>query len=183
MKKFLTAVALAFTTLTLSAQDFSIYAGIGISNLAGDNTDNCESCFSYKGGVAYDFPLNDQFSIIPAGEVVMKGFKIKGFDDNYKLVYLQVPVHAAYKIDIADDVNLVLKAGPYVSFGIAGSEDIFEDGAFKRFDMGLSCGVGMDVSHYMVGIEFSRGLINISDRGGDAKNYNMTFGLTFGYKF
>ena len=191
MKKFLAAVALAFTTLTLSAQNITVYAGLGITNLTGDDVENCEACLSYKGGVSYEVEMNDQFSVIPAGELVMKGYKRKGGDDNIKLVYVQVPVHAAYKIDIADDMNLVLKAGPYFGFGLFGSEisfggekqNVFDDGGFKRFDMGLSCGVGMDVSKFAIGIEFTRGLTNASDMGGDFECFNQTFGLTFGYKF
>ena len=193
MKKLFALVALALTTLSLSAQDsnFELYAGLGMSNVTGD-TDGwgVKSIFNYKVGAAYDLGLGDTFTIIPAAEIAYKGWKQDGIDGDLKMMYLQVPVHAALKFEVATDLNLVVKAGPYASYGLLSTEidwgegeksHVFDD--FKRLDFGLSTGLGVEAGQYTIGVEFSRGFANIADDDYDGKVFNQTFGLTVGFKF
>ena len=103
--------------------------------------------------------------------------------------YLQIPVFAAYKIPVSDNMKLAVKAGPYVSYGIFGSDIKFKNGAtinvfdsdmFDRFDVGAIAGISLDINQYMVGLEYSRGLKKLDS---DVKAYHQAFGLVFGYKF
>jgi hypothetical protein len=110
-------------------------------------------------------------------------------------MYLQLPVHYAYKLDVSPGTRLVFHAGPYMAVGVGGkvkvkasgssaevSDDFFQDGAFKRFDAGLGLGVGAEFGPLLLDLGWDMGLTNISDiSGADAKNQNAY--LTVGYRF
>lgn len=185
-------VALAFTTLTMSAQEdskWSVKAGVGMSSVVGSDADT-KNVISYKAGISYDFGLSEKFSIIPGVEFVTKGFKSDAIDGNISMSYLQVPIHAAYKFSISDNMKLSVKAGPYVAYGLFGSDiewygggdtNVFDsDGGFKRFDAGVNAGVSVDFSSFTIGVEYSRGLTKLDS---DYKQYNQAFGVVVGYKF
>lgn len=185
-------VALALTTLTISAQEDSkltVKAGIGLSSVVGSDADT-KTTFSYKVGLTYDWGVSDNFSVIPGIELVNKGFKQDYIDGSINMMYLQIPILAAYKFNVSDDMKLVLKAGPYLSYGIFGSDiefygegkiNVFDsDEGFNRFDAGLAAGVSLDFSQFTVGIEYSRGLTKLDS---DLAQYNQAYGVVFGYKF
>lgn len=193
MKKFLFMVALAFTTLTTSAQNDSkitVYAGVGLSSVVGSDTKADKSILSYKVGANYDLGITENFSIIPGIEYVNKGFKEDGIDGNINMAYLQVPVTAAYKFSISDDMKLSVKAGPYLAYGIFGSDiefyeadykiNVFDGDMFSRFDIGATAGVSLDFSQFTVGVEYTRGLKKLNS---DVSAFNQGFGVVFGYKF
>lgn len=192
MKKIFAVVALALMTLTVSAQDESkttFKAGVGLSSVVGSDTEADKSIFSYKVGISYDLGISENFSIIPGLDYVNKGFKEDGINGNINMSYLQIPVFAAYKIPVSDNMKLAVKAGPYVSYGIFGSDIKFKNGAtinvfdsdmFDRFDVGAIAGISLDINQYMVGLEYSRGLKKLDS---DVKAYHQAFGLVFGYKF
>lgn len=185
-------VALAFTTLTMSAQEDSKWAfklGFGMSSVVGSDA-NTKLVFSYKAGISYDLGLSENFSIIPGLEFATKGFKSDIVDGNIRMSYLQIPIHAAYKFPISDNVKLSVKAGPYVAFGLFGSDikwysggktNVFDsDGGYHRFDAGINAGVSVDISSVSIGVEYSRGLTKL-DSG--VNQYNQAFGVVLGYKF
>lgn len=192
MKKIFAMVALALTTLTMSAQDdskFTIKAGVGLSSIVGSDADT-KTTFSYKVGASYDLGLSESFSIIPGVEFATKGFKSDVIDGNISMSYLQVPIFAAYKFNISDGMKLAIKAGPYVSYGLFGSDiewyaggktNVFDsDGGYNRFDAGAIAGVSLDFDQFMVGVEYSRGLTKLDS---DFSQFNQAFGVVFGYKF
>jgi len=192
MKKILAVVALAFTTLTMSAQEdskFTIKAGVGLSSVVGSDADT-KMTFSYKVGAAYDLGISENFSIIPGIEFAKKGFKSDNIDGSISMTYLQIPIFAAYKFNISDGMNLTIKAGPYASYGLFGSDiewaggsktNVFDkDDGFKRFDAGAIAGVSLDFSQFMVGLEYSRGFTKLTS---DYSQFNQAFGIVVGYKF
>lgn len=185
-------VALAFATLTMSAQEdskWTVKAGVGMSSVVGSDADT-KSVVSYKVGVSYDLGLSENFSVIPGLEFANKGFKSDVVDGNISMSYLQIPIHAAYKFPVSDNLKLTVKAGPYVAYGLFGSDiewygggktNVFDsDGGFNRFDAGVNAGVSVDFDSFTVGVEYSRGLTQLDS---DLKQYNQAFGLVFGYKF
>lgn len=192
MKKILTMVTLALMTLTLSAQEDSkitVKAGVGLSSVVGSDADT-KTTFAYKVGVSYDFGLSENFSIIPGIELATKGFKSDVVDGNVSMSYLQVPIFAAYKFSISDNMKLAIKAGPYVGYGLYGSDiewygggktNIFDsDGGYDRLDVGAIAGISLDFDQFMIGLEYSRGLKKLDS---DYSQFNQAFGVVFGYKF
>ena len=183
-------VALALTTLTMSAQEeskLSLNAGVGFAGLAGSDNGGCDNIISFKVGASYDVTLSESFSFIPGLELVSKGYKAEGIDGDIRMTYLQIPLFAAYKSNLSDNMNLIIKAGPYLSYGLLGSEIEWEWGettnvfdAYERFDAGVIAGVSLDFGQYVIGAEYSRGLTKLTS---DLECFNQTYGLTFGYKF
>lgn len=192
MKKYFMMVALALTTLTMSAQDiskWSVKAGVGMSSVVGSHTEADKSIISYKVGLSYDFGVSENFSVIPGLEYVNKGFKEDGIAGDINMSYLQVPVFAAYKLPIADEMKLALKVGPYFSYGLFGSDlvsiyggkiNVFDSDMFDRFDLGAIAGVSLEFNQFAVGVEYSRGLKKLNS---DISASNQAFGLVVGYKF
>lgn len=192
MKKILVVVTLALMTLTLSAQEDSkitVKAGVGLSSVVGSDADT-KTTFAYKVGASYDFGLSENFSIIPGIELATKGFKSDAVDGNISMSYLQVPIFAAYKFSISDNMKLAIKAGPYVGYGLYGSDiewygggetNVFDsDGGYDRFDVGAIAGISLDFDNFMIGVEYSRGLKKLDS---DFSQFNQAFGVVFGYKF
>ena len=192
MKKLLAVVALALMTLTMSAQEDSkitVKAGVGLSSVVGSDADT-KTTVAYKVGISYDLGLSEKFSIIPGVELSTKGFKSDVVDGSISMAYLQVPVFAAYKFPISDNMKLAIKAGPYVSYGLYGSDiewydggksNVFDsDGGFKRFDAGVIAGVSLDFNQFVIGAEYSRGLTKLDS---DYSMFNQAFGVVLGYKF
>lgn len=185
-------VALALTTLTMSAQEdskFTVKVGGGLSSVVGSDADT-KTIFSYKVGASYDWGLSEHFSIMPGLEFATKGFKSDGIDGNISMSYLQIPIFAAYKFNISDGKKLVVKAGPYVSYGLFGSDIEWYDGSstnifdsdegFDRFDAGIIAGVSFEFNQFVVGLEYSRGLKKLDS---DYSEFNQAYGIVFGYKF
>lgn len=192
MKKFFAVVALALMTLTVSAQEDSkitVKAGVGLSSVVGSDADT-KTTVAYKVGISYDLGLSEKFSIIPGVELSTKGYKSDVVDGSISMAYLQVPVFAAYKFPISDNMKLAIKAGPYVSYGLYGSDiewydggksNVFDsDGGFKRFDAGVIAGVSLDFNQFVIGAEYSRGLTKMAS---DYSMFNQAFGVVLGYKF
>lgn len=141
-------------------------------------------------GASYDIGISENFSIIPGIEFATKGFKSDIVDGSISMSYLQIPIFAAYKFNVSDNMKLVLKAGPYVSYGLFGSDiewydgettNIFDsDGGYNHFDAGVIAGVSLDFDKFMIGAEYSRGLTKLDS---DVSQFNQAFGIVFGYKF
>jgi hypothetical protein len=192
MKKLLLLVMLALSTLTVSAQEdskFTFEIGAGLSKVVGSDA-NTKMNFSYMIGATYDFALSENFYIVPGLELINKGFKSDVLDGAVNMYYIQVPILATYKFNIADNIKLAIKAGPYAAFGAFGNDikftngkkiNVFDsDGGYKRFDAGLKAGVAVEISQFSIGAEYSRGFLKLDS---DYKQYTQVFGLVFGYKF
>ena len=192
MKKLLAVVALALMTLTMSAQEDSkvtVKAGFGLASVVGSDADT-KTTVAYKVGISYDLASSEKFFIIPGVEFSTKGFKSDAIDGSISMSYLQVPVFAAYKFPLSDNMKLAIKAGPYVSYGLFGSDiewydgdktNVFDsDGGYKRFDAGVIAGVSLDFGQFAVGAEYSRGLSKLDS---SVSQFNQAFGLVLGYKF
>ena len=188
MEKLFTMVVLALTTLSMSAQEeskFTFKAGVGLSSIVGSDA-NTKTKFAYKLGVAYDVNFSESFAITPGVELANKGFAQDGIDGDINMMYVQIPVLAAFKCKLSDNMKLTLKAGPYSAYGFAGSEIDFgyytrkAFDMYEKFDAGIIAGFSLDVNKFSIGAEYSRGLTKVIS---EAKAYNQAYGIVLGYKF
>ncbi|MEA5062143.1 MAG: porin family protein [Proteiniphilum sp.] len=195
-------VAMLVAVTSVSAQQLylGVKGGINLSNFSGD-LDDADAKVGFNVGLAADYEFMFNHAIQTGLFFTTKGAKYEGDlgDVSGKLtmnpMYLQLPVHYAYKLDVAPGTRLVFHAGPYMAVGVGGkvkvkasgssaevSDDFFQDGAFKRFDAGLGLGVGAEFGPLLLDLGWDMGLTNISDiSGADAKNQNAY--LTVGYRF
>lgn len=200
MKKRISTLVLAITALVICSGSVSaqkkfitlgVKAGGNLSSMSGD-INKTNYVFKYQAGITADLALTENFYVITGLDFQAKGTKSKtkgSANLKYNPMYLQIPVHAAYKMDIAPNTKFVIEAGPYVAYGIGGKVkgdgkkvNIFGDNKFKRFDFGVGAGVGVELGKIVVKGGYDFGLINIYDVKKDkARNHNAY--LTLGYHF
>lgn len=218
MKKLLSFVLVALFAFTASAQvTWNAKAGFGVSScISSDGAEGVKAHFVGKIGVGMEYPISSNFSLMPSAEFALKGasfideeqyssygesFTTK-YRDNVNLLYFQIPVLGAYRFNLNNHLNLVLKAGPYFAFGFYGnvkseiefnydgnnekipehSFDAFSDLGAKRFELGLDFGVDFELKRFVVGAEYEIGLTPIIGED-DFSLRNSAFYVTVGYKF
>lgn len=204
MRIMLVAAMLVMVTAVSAQMNLGIKGGVNMSNFYGDelNDNNVKIGFHIGLAADYDFAYN---SAIQTGLFfTTKGAKYNNTvgelsgDVNVNPMYMQLPVHYAYKIDVSPGTRVVLHAGPYAAFGVGGKSkisgslgsvgaeietDVFgDDGFLKRFDAGLGLGVGAEFGPLLLDLGWDMGLVNIVDSSeGDLKNQNAY--LSVGYRF
>lgn len=194
MKKifsFLIATALA---VSASAQiTWNAKGGVGIASCYGDGLD-VKSHIVGKVGVGIEKPLSSDWSLMPSLEIAWKGAKYEekeiSYTESLDVFYVQIPIVAAYRLNLSDSWNMTIKAGPYFAFGIAGSissnafdgYSIFdEEVGCNRFDAGVDVGIDFEHHSFVFGLEYECGFVNFAPEGGDIKN--SAFYATIGWKF
>ena len=189
MKKLLLTILLGcFALVGFSQARFDVKVGMSMTNVtANDETD---MKVGYALGVGMDYAFNENWAFQPGIMFTGKGYKVG--DVKAKAHYLDIPLLAAYKMPVADDVKFVINAGPYLAFGIGGknkwddegisiSTDYFGDDGAKRFDLGLQYGVGAEFSDcILLNLTGQYGFISPFEHS-DSKN--LAFFITLGYRF
>lgn len=187
MKKFLmTAVLGMFALAGFSQVKWDAKVGMNFSNVT--KYDDAKALPGFQLGVGMDYGFSESWSLQSGLMFTSKGFKVK---DAFKArpIYLDIPILAAYKFNISDNTKFVINAGPYLAFGLGGKvkydgggdEKVFGDDGWKRFDLGIQYGIGLELSdRYLINLTGQNGFIDVAD-GGDAKN--MSFAIGVGYRF
>ena len=205
MKRLLCLLCVVFATMVASAQiTWNAKAGLGMALCTGDGLE-MESKLVGRIGVGLEKPLSSNWSLMPSLEFAMKGAKFEesdgdsSYSENVSFCYIQVPILAAYRLNLSDSWNMVVKAGPYLAYAVSGnadasysgggysgseSVDIFDDEmGGKRFDLGLDLAVDFECRRYVFGLEFEKGFTSIIDQEYGDKVVNAAAYVTVGYKF
>jgi len=113
----------------LNPVSFGIKGGMNLSTFAGD-MDGTKSKVGFHAGLTMDINLPSNFYIGSGLEFTTKGFKdfelFKSgsakatLNGSGNAMYLQIPVHLGYKINVAPSTNIVFHAGPYFAYGVGG---------------------------------------------------------------
>lgn len=201
MKKIILLIGLIMTTIAASAQiTWNVKAGVGMSRITGGDG---EMKFGWKIGVGIEKPLSENWLVMPTVEFKQKGSNFNLNNDVYfvnnsvSISYIQIPVMAAYRTRVSDEVNMTLKAGPYFAYAVSGecnmklvdggseSWDIFEDEEdfANRFDAGIALGVDFEYHRFVCGVEGEYGLVKIVGVENTYSNKNLGIYVTVGYKF
>lgn len=183
MKKILCTLVLAMVAMVgFSQVRLDVKAGMSITNLTKTEGD---AKVGYSVGLGVDLPVATSLSV--QSGLMFTGKGAKWGEMKSSPCYLDIPILAAYKVAVAEDVNVVFNAGPYIGIGLGGKTkdgdlkyDYFGDGT-KRFDLGLQYGVGAEFAdHILLNLSGQYGFISPGE-GSDAKN--LGFFLTVGYRF
>lgn len=181
MKRFFSLVCISMLAIAASAQiTWNAKGGIGLATCYGD-ADGLKSHFVGKAGIGIEKPINANWSLMPSLE-----FAIKGVEDDfsqkisYNFYYLQIPVMAAYRINLSEQWNTTLKVGPYFAYQIA--NDVENGDGIKKFDAGLDVGVDFEHGRFVCGAEIEWGLTSLYEAY-DQSIKNLAFYVTVGWKF
>ncbi len=200
MKKLLVFAVLASFSLVATAQEESIRfgakAGLNLSNISGDGTDDLDGRTSFHIGAVVEIPISEKFAFAPELLYSAQG---ASFDDTILgvevesttiLDYINIPLMAKYYVA----QGLSLQAGPQIGFlasakakveggGVDEDTDIKDN--VKGIDFGLNFGAGyqLDMGLFF-DARYNLGLSDINDfDDGDDSNQNAVIQLSVGYKF
>ena len=187
--------------------------GVANPNAASD-PDNFHMKSGFQAGLIADCPVNDVISIQPGIRFSMMGFADKYSSNgnakrSFSLFYLQVPVYAQYKLNIAEGTNILFQAGPYGGYGLFGRQKFIRKGKTqdlsdkqkkitfgnsssedirKSFDWGVGAGVGIEYNRFQLMASYDFGAYEAIFVKKDAKsasysvdmqNYNISITLAF----
>ena len=176
IKLTLIVAMLAVITVASAQVRLGVKGGINISNFYGSELNDNNMKIGFNAGVSADVDFAPNLAIQSGLFATTKGFKYKQssleFSDN--LVYLQLPVHLAYKVDVTPGTKVFLHGGPYAAYGIAGkrsfsvgsletsSDKVFGDGVgqYKAFDAGLGIGAGVELGQLVFDLGWDMGLVH-----------------------
>lgn len=193
MKKFLlTAVLGMFALAGFSQMTWNAKVGMSMTNLS--NTD-ADMKVGYTVGVGLDYQFTDMWYLQSGLNITGKG--AKAGDLKIKTHYLEIPVLAAAKFNVSDNMKFVVNAGPYLAFGMGGKleegdasmkvfskEDGMEEALMKRFDLGLQYGVGLELSDkYLINLTGQYGFIDPFKGDSGESSHNIAFMIGVGYRF
>lgn len=157
MKKGLIFVLFALVSIVSYSQiSWNAKVGMNMSNLSGDAVEDSKMKIGFNVGVGAEYQFTEMWSIQPSLMFTTKGTKSESSDDyglgdmtvkgKYNPMYIEIPVMAAARFAIADNQNIVVKAGPYFAFGIGGKlkYDFSGEGYDALKDAVASSGVSLD---------------------------------------
>jgi opacity protein-like surface antigen len=215
MKKYFLTIALVAMAVSVSAQiKLDGIVGLNLANQTesnGSKSISGDSKIGLKLGVIGDYSLNDYFSLQAGLVFSQKGVK-ESESDTYSgqtyeyeskttLNYLQIPINAAGRYKINDDILVFGLAGPYLAFALSGKAKYTEssggqsrsesesikfgssDDKMNGFDYGLTLGAGVEYKLFSLRLEYDLGLGNLYNGSGDESLKNRNFGISVGYSF
>ncbi|MBL7913739.1 MAG: PorT family protein [Bacteroidia bacterium] len=167
---------------------FGPIAGLNISNISGDNSnDNSMLLGAHLGGLV-NFSLSDNLSVEPQVLYSMKGANVEienvvsGTETYvYRLSYLEIPIWVRYQLES----GLNFQAGPHIGILLAAEFDgeDAKDG-LNSFDFGVGGGLGYQMENGLgFGLNYNLGLANIVDTegGDDFSNSNNCIKFSISY--
>ena len=193
MKKLVLTMLFGLIALAGYSQvRWDVQLGMNFSNMT--KADDAKMLPGFKVGLGMDYAFTDVWSLKSGLMFESKGYKVD--EEKARPIYMQIPVMAAWKANITDDIKFVVNAGPYFAVGLGGkykegNSDIklfSSDGMnMKRFDLGIQWGIGIELSErYIVNFTGENGFLTPFDfpsgyNGDKPKNMNFTIGI--GYIF
>lgn len=172
-----------------------------------------ESLMGGTVGFTAEYGINDNIWLQSALQLSSKGAKASGNSSGsstgklntktFRPVYLEIPVTVAYKFRISDKLRIFGAAGGFIAEGLFGqyknetlyyignksskTENIFSDeGGFKRFDAGITAGVGAEFGRFVLRANCNWGMLSAANNStvvGSSNFKNRTVSVVAGYKF
>ena len=181
MKKFMMMVAMAFATLTASAQaeagtlTLKPLVGINVANITNSDAD---AKVGLAAGAELGYQLNESFAVTAGAIYSMQGAKSEGVKLN--LDYINIPILANYYIT----KGLAVKAGIQPAFKVKAEAKVdgksYDMDGSKSFDLSIPVGLSYEISDFVIDARYNWGMTKLLD-GFDHKN--TVFQFTVGYKF
>jgi hypothetical protein len=200
-------IILALCVQIVNAQTFGIKGGVNFANLNVSVSGMSVSPNSLTGfhiGPVAEFKLKESLFFNTGLLYSMKGAKVEeemtdaSGTTTDKINYLEIPLNLAYKFPINEKSRFFIQAGPYLAYGLSGTEesggesfDLFSsDGGMKRFDYGLGFGGGVQFGSIAASVNYQLGLANLLEpmssiffEPSDIKLKNKVLQISLAYMF
>lgn len=126
LKFTLIVLMIAFAGAASAQVSLGVKGGVNMSNFYGDEVTQNNPKVGFNAGIAADFALHPDMSIQSGLFFTTKGFKFDSnvLDFSENLMYLQIPVHFAYKVTVTPGTRIFFHGGPYVAYGVGGKQKL-----------------------------------------------------------
>ncbi len=205
MRKYIILFLIVLVSLNAYSQEFryGITAGLLVSH-----PKNYNSRIGFDVGVKGEYTFtqkNNDWGMNVALMLTSKGWKDNvayisdAGDEEHdwvcKYYSLELPVNMKYTYHLSDNAGIFLEAGPYIAYGLWGNskieflpdydiDNIYKSGHYKRFDFGIKTCVGVVLSHWQVGIGWSRSFLNpVADKWKAINPRDNTHSVQLTYMF
>jgi len=189
LKLLFLITAVACMAVPATAQvSFAVKGGLNVSNYYGEDADDFDMQIGFNAGIMGEYGFANNFCLQSGLMVHSKGAKSEY--DASNPIYLQMPLHVGYKVNVSPTTKVVLHAGPHIAYGIAGklhmtepiiSEDFFSLDDCSRFDAGAGFGVGTEFGNFLLDLGVDMGLMSVFNKRLDLKFLSSY--LSVGYRF
>lgn len=182
LKVSLIVLLASFTFVSQAQVKFGVKAGLNVSNLSGfgDFSGMAAAAGStfetnFKPGfnaglmLQYDFTtslfLQPELLYSNLGTKTTLKLVSNEVTETLNLNYLQLPIYLGYRFDLGGGLNLIAGVGPYLGYGLSGTDKAFDgdDGVFKRFDAGLTVMAGIQFNKLQIALGYDHGLVDMVD--------------------
>ncbi len=207
MRKTTLICLLSILTINSFAQEkafqFGIRGGMNCSSAWVNDVSGSKFKLGYHIGATVDYQLSKKFLLQSGLFFTAKGSKQEDLDASsyvggrpdwthtFNQLYLEIPIYAAWRMEVSKSLDLILGAGPYFAYGIGGESKqklnsgvwangetqhtwkTFGDGVFDknldwlhnealdRFDFGLGLKADLAYKRYVLGLGASMSLIDV----------------------
>ncbi|MDO5664814.1 MAG: porin family protein [Bacteroidia bacterium] len=131
MRLSLVVAMLAIVTAASAQLSLGVKGGVNMSNFTGKEVKDTKMKLGFNVGVSADYEFMPNMAIQSGLYFVTKGATLAEKEEELlglkvkssialNAMYLQVPVHFAYKLDVTPGTRLVFHAGPYIAYGVGG---------------------------------------------------------------
>ena len=189
--KITLALTLFLISFGIKAQlKFGVRAGLNASTVSFPNLPNKSEKLGFHVGVFTDIPVVEDFmSVQPELSYSTKGtsFKVLSEKQSINMNYVDFILPVSFKMS---DFNI--NVGPFASYLISTPDykyyqnnSVLVD-AFKKFDAGLSAGLGYNFNKMVIGVRYNQGFIDVTQDNARAflgSGKNAVGQLSIGYKF
>lgn len=203
MKRIMLSIVALLAVLTTQAQnkvshklEWDAHLGVGEAMIYDADAEKFyDSGSSINLGFGVGYPLSKVWSIRSGLDLyyskpnINYEIEIISIDAEAEQFRVELPVMAGARLHVVENVDVLLEAGAYFSYGFAGTmetkvlgvsskTDTYDE--FMNFDSGLALGANLEIRHFVMGLNLRSGWAKAMD---GMKMYNWYGQMTFGYKW
>ena len=168
-----------YTSSDLLEYRFGIVAGQNVSTIKAKNEAMIDILPGVMAGVAAQIIWPMGFTLQPEVLYSKKGGMFSGSGLRYKIDYVEVPIRAMYRLNVAF-VKPFAFVAPYGAYALGLTEEgeIYSDDTFsplvKKFDYGVGAGAGFDVWRIQITFKYSWGFAQLVEETFNIRNKVFT---------
>lgn len=160
-------------------QGFAWNVKTGVSLFSYRKADGIDERAGFTAGIGMEYIFSDYWAVQPSLMVTSKESYYEDAELKAKMnpIYLELPLLAAFKIPLNEDIRFVINAGPYLAMGVGGKGKVTrfdtdeggthnyklfsgDEAVMKRFDIGFQGGIGFELNHFLINVSMQHGFLN-----------------------
>jgi len=176
-----------------------INAGYALNSINYSDFGSKQNMSGFSAGLSYDFRIKNEWYLFTGlnysqfGRTNSERFLLGQWNYTYRHGFLEIPIHAAFVMEVADDWKISIEAGPKLSYAVFGTETVQRNDGVKiqtniydknisPFNVLVGFGIGIQYSNLRFKIGYDLGLLNQSSNI-DSKATRSGLSLSLGYVF